>query len=140
MQSWRLDVLSLAEGVDECRVVREVGEDPQFDLAVIRREELPSLLGQEGPAYLTAQLRADRDVLQIGVRTAQAARGGDRLVESARGCGPVPRIHQFGQGVHVGALELRQLPEVQNLLRQGVLRRQPLQRVDVGGRPPFSFS
>ena len=80
-----------------------MGEDAQLDLAVVGAKQLPTLLGQEGLADLTAVGRADGDVLEVGIAAGEPSCGGHRLVE----VGMYPAgfwFHQQGQGIHIGAL------------------------------------
>ena len=46
-------------------VARDVGEQPQLDLAVVRVHEHIAALGHEHPPQLAAERRARRDILQI---------------------------------------------------------------------------
>ncbi len=65
-----MDVLVALEGVDERRVLGDVGHDPQLDLRVIRGQEVrvgADVAGHECPAHLLAEGRADGDVLQVWV-------------------------------------------------------------------------
>ena len=76
-----MDVLAAMERLDQHRVLAEMGQQPQFDLRVIHRHQAMAGGGDEGAANLAPQLRADRDVLQVGIAAAQAPGLGDRLVE-----------------------------------------------------------
>ena len=69
-----VDVLALHERVDERRVLREVGEDAQLDLAVVGGEEEAPRLGHERLADAPALRGADRDVLQVRVGRRRAGR------------------------------------------------------------------
>ena len=97
-----MDVFAAAEGVDQGRVLREVGEDAQLDLAVVGGQQQVAGLGHEGLADAPALGGADGDVLQVRVGGRDAPGGRHRLVEGgvdAAGLG----VHQDGQRVHVGA-------------------------------------
>jgi hypothetical protein len=121
-----VDVLALAEGGDERLVAAEVREDPQLDLAVVGGEELPSRLARhEGAADLPPLLRAHGDVLEVRVARAEPSRDRPRLVvarvESTR-----VRVDELGERVDVGALQLHQRPELEDL-RGHRMRRDLLQ-------------
>ena len=90
-------------------------------------------LGHERPANLAAERGADRDVLQIRIAAAQASRSGHRLVED-RVHAPSHRMDQRGQGVDVGALQLRQAAPVEDQARQVVREGQVFQHLDRRGR------
>src|SRR5262249_22261367 len=95
--------------------------------------------GDEGPADLTAELAADRDVLQVRVAARQAAGRGADLAEG-RVDAAVPRAHQRRQRVQGRRLQLRQLAVTQDRLDYRVLVAELLQHVGVGreralGRP-----
>ncbi len=67
-----VEVLILAEDLDQALVPGDVGEDAQFDLRVVGGDQHVAGRRDEGAADLRAQLAADRDVLQIGIAAAQA--------------------------------------------------------------------
>ena len=103
-----MDVLAVAEGVDEDRVLGHVGEQAQLDLRVIGDYQLPAFAGDEGGADFAAELGLDGDVLQVGIGGRQAAGGRAGLVETGvetAGGG----IDQGGQRVDVGAFEFGEL-------------------------------
>ncbi len=66
-----MDVELAVKGGDQRRILRDVGEDPQLDLAVVGRHQAPARLGDEGAPNRLPQLGADRDVLQVRVRRRQ---------------------------------------------------------------------
>src|SRR5207302_9148192 len=76
-----VDVLAARERLPQLRLAGDVREDAQLDLRVVRRDESVALLGDERGADLAAELRADRDRLQVRVRRREAARGRDVLIE-----------------------------------------------------------
>ncbi len=104
---------SCGEGPAQRRVVGIMGQDPQLDLRVIGRQELPARAARdERLADLAALLGADRDVLEVRVARAEPAGRRDALVE--RGVDPaVVGMHQLGQGVEISALELGELAMLQ---------------------------
>ena len=57
-----------AKALRSCGNLGDMGQNAQFDLAVIGRDQLHPLLGHEGRADLAACLCAHRDVLEIGPR------------------------------------------------------------------------
>ena len=60
----------------------QVREHAELDLRVVGRDQHVAGVGDERAADLAAELGADRDVLQVRIAAAQAAGGGDRLVEA----------------------------------------------------------
>src|SRR5215208_954465 len=89
------------------KIFSAVRQDAELDLRVVGRDQHVPRVGDKGPADLAAEWRANRDVLQVGVAAAQASGGGDRLVE-ARVDAAGLRVHELGQGVDIGALQLHQ--------------------------------
>ena len=86
-----------------------MSEDPQLDLRVVGRQEQPAGLARdERLADLAAVLGADRNILEVGVARAQPAGRRDALIER-RVNAAVLGMHQLGECVQVGALELREL-------------------------------
>ena len=77
-----VDVLGLAERVDEELVLREVREHAQLDLRVVRGDEDEALRRDERGADLLAELAADRDVLEVRLDRREAARRRDGLREA----------------------------------------------------------
>ncbi len=75
-----MDVLAAAEGLDEGRVLRKVGQDPQLDLAVVRGQETETRLGHEGLPDPSSLSSSDGDVLEIRVRGREPPCGRHRLV------------------------------------------------------------
>ena len=76
-----VDILTLPEGLDQGFLARDVRQDAQLDLRVVRDEQLHPLVSDEPAPNLPSNLRAHRDVLQVRVRTGQATRRRDRLVK-----------------------------------------------------------
>ena len=111
-----------------------MGEDPQLDLRVVGdQQQLILRPGNEGTADLPAELRSDRDVLQVRVRRAQSPGRRDGLVE--RGVNPaVSRIHQPRKGLEVGGVQLVELPPRQQRVDDRVPVAELLQHRGVGGQ------
>ena len=117
-----------------CSVGRVMGQNPQFDLRIVGRQQRPALLaGHEGRADLPPRLGPHGDVLQVRIAGTEPARGRHHLVE--RGVHPAGRgMDHLRQGVDVGPLQLGVLPILDDLRRQRMLRGQLLQHVRVGAR------
>ncbi len=108
-----------------------MGQDPQFDLRVVRREQHRAWLGHEGTPDTAALGSPGRDILQIGVGGTQAAGSGQRLME--RRMQPARfQIDRRRQRVDVSRLELGDRPVLQQLAGQLVSGGQLGQHVDVG--------
>src|SRR5207247_494999 len=78
-----------------------------------------AFLGDEGAPDLPADLGANRDVLQVRVAAAQTAGSGYGLVEGRVDAARVG-VHELGEGVDVGALQLHQPAPFEDLARQVV--------------------
>src|SRR5262249_44420879 len=84
-----VDVLSGTECIEKERLLADVGHEAEFDLRVVRGEErrvveeavLGTVVGNEGAADAATELRADWDVLEVGVDRGKATGSGDGLVE-----------------------------------------------------------
>jgi hypothetical protein len=63
-----MDVAVLTEGLEQARIAREVGHDAQLDLRVIGSDDLPAGRRDESFANSSALRRANRNVLQVGIR------------------------------------------------------------------------
>src|SRR5437764_359516 len=61
-------VFALLESVQHFRVVRDVGQQSQFQLRVVRRNQLITFFRHERAAYALAQLCADWNILKIRLR------------------------------------------------------------------------
>ena len=110
-----VDVGLAFEGVLEVLVARDVGKDPQLDLAVIGGEQRDiGGAGHEGAPDPPSERRPDRDVLQVWVGRRQAARRGDSLVER-RVQAPI-RGHQRRQRLDVRRAQLRVDPPFEQLV------------------------
>ena len=104
----RVDVLVARERLAQARLAGDVREDPQLDLAVVGRDQPGALLGDEGGADLAAELRPDRDRLQVRIRRREAAGRGRRLVEG-RVQASVVLGEQLRQRTEIGVDQLREL-------------------------------
>ena len=114
-----MDVLALAEGLLHGLVIRNVGQNPQLDLAVVRIHQYTAGPGHEHFADLRPQVGTDRDVLQIGLRRGQPPGGGDQILEG--GVNAAVGGNDLHEAVGIGALELGQHPVVHNGGNNGVL-------------------
>ena len=90
-----------------------MGEQAQFDLAVVGRDELVPRRRDEGLADLPPRLVAHRNILQIGFGGGQPP---GRRRRQRVGCMHAPRrrIDEAGQGVRVGRFQLGELAPVEN--------------------------
>jgi len=127
-----VDVLALAEGFQQGRVLADMGQHTQLDLAVVHRQQVVPFRGDEGPPDLATLLRAHRDVLQVGVVAADAA--GDRAGLVEAGVQPAGTgVDQRRQSIDVSALELGQLAVLQDQADDRVQIAQVFQHVGGGG-------
>ena len=74
-----MDVFTLAEGLEQGLVAREMRQDAQLDLTVVGRQHHSPHRGDEHLANAGTDRRANGDVLQVGIRGRQATGGGDSL-------------------------------------------------------------
>jgi hypothetical protein len=58
-----VNVLPRAEGGEEALLARDVGQDAELDLRVVRGEEAPAGLREKGRTDAATELRADGNVL-----------------------------------------------------------------------------
>ena len=94
-----------ANACDQAGVARDVRQDAQFDLRIVRADQLVAGRGDERAPDLPAQFGADGDVLQIWIRRRDAT--GDRaglVVVGVDAAGA--RQHQRRQRVDVRSLQL----------------------------------
>ena len=100
-----------------CGNVGDVREHAQLDLAVVGRDQLRALLGDEGGADLAAFLGADRDVLQVGLGRGEAARrGGAERVAGVDA--PRVGVDVGRQRVGVGRAQLGELAPLEHRVDQ----------------------
>ncbi len=106
-----------------------MGQHPQFDLAVVHRQQLVAFGRNKGPSHLTSGLGANRDILQIGIAAAQTPGAGAGLIVAGMHA-PGRRIDQFRQSIDIGTFEFGKLAVFQNLhqYRMGGIRLESLQR------------
>ena len=119
------------EGVAQVLVARDVGQDPQLDLAVVGGHEREVRgAGHERAPDPPAERRADRDVLEVRVGRRQPAGRRDGLVE--RRVEPAVGGHQGRQRVDVGRPQLRVDPPLEQLVDHRMGGAQVLQHRGVG--------
>ena len=75
-----VEVLALVKGAHQVLVTRKMCQQTQLDLRVVHRQKDASLACRKRRLDGTAQLRASRNILQIGVARRQTPRRGDGLV------------------------------------------------------------
>ena len=108
-----MDIYALGEGFLEHANSGHMGEQPEFDLGIVHREQFVTRRGHEGAADMAAFLSADGNVLQVGVAGGEPAGGGGG--HGKRGMDAASfGIDLAHQGIGVGALELGQLAPVEN--------------------------
>ena len=127
-----VDVPAFREGGLQVGVARNVGQDPELDLAVVgAHEDHLGRAGNEGPPDAPAERRPDRDVLEVRVRRREAARRGHGLVE--RRMEPPVGGQEPGQRLDVGGAQLGVEPPVEELANHRMGRPQLLEDGRVGG-------
>ena len=104
-----------------------MGQHPQFNLRIIRIHQHTALPGHKHLTDPAAQFHAHGNILQIGLGGTDAPGSRYGLVEI--GMDSAPCVNIFRQSVRVSALQLGQSPVFQNILYNGMLRRQLFQHV-----------
>ena len=132
-----MDVLAGAVGVEQERVLGEVGHEAELDLRVVGGHEQVAGGGDEGGADLAAEGGADGDVLQVGVGGGEAAGGGADLVEG--GVDAAFGVDELREGVEVGGLELGELAVFEDEGGDGVVLGELFEDVLRGG-DDFAFA
>ena len=126
----RVNVLTGGEGRLHMGVAGDMGQHPQLNLTVVGVHQNPAGPGYEHLANLAAQLPADRDVLEIGLRGTETARGRDHVLEGGVNAAVVG--DDLEQAVGIGGGELGQHPVFENGVDDRVLGPQLLQHLGVG--------
>ena len=86
-----------------------MGQDPQFHLGIVRRDEdMQPSAGTKGLANPNALLGPDGNVLHVRVRGGQPPRGGASLMKGWMNPAASFRSPMTGKSIDVGALQLRQ--------------------------------
>jgi len=112
-------------------VARDVGEDAQLDLAVVRGDERQVLAtGHERAPDPPPERGADGDVLEVRVGRGEPAGRRDGLVE--RGMEAAVRGHQGRQGVDIRRPQLRVDTPLEQLVDHRMRRAQVLEDRGVG--------
>ena len=99
----RVNVLIPAECFYQDRVSRQMREDPQLDLGVVRRDQYITRVGNEGRANEAAKLRSNGNVLQVWVRAGDPTCRRPRLVKGSMHPAGL-RMNQAWKGIHVSGL------------------------------------
>src|SRR5882724_5749097 len=111
-----MNVFPILKRLEHYRVLRNVREQAQLELGVVRRNDLVSFFSDERAPDAAPQLGANGNVLQVGLAGRETAGGGNRLIEQTMNS-PVSR-NLMRQRVGVNALEFIQLAVVNNQPRQ----------------------
>jgi len=76
-----VNILAPRKRLDQGTVTGEMGQDAQFDLRIVGREQEMPGRADESTANAPPLFTARRDILQVRLGRAQAAGRGQRLVE-----------------------------------------------------------
>ena len=126
-----VEVGAARERVAQVLVARDVGEDPQLDLAVVGGDQRQvRRTGHERAPDPPAERRPDRDVLEVRVRRGEPAGRGHGLVE--RGVEAAVGGHQGRQRVDVRRAQLGVDPPFEQLVDHRMGRAQVLEDRRVG--------
>ncbi len=126
-----VDIRAGAEGLLHGLVPGNMGKDPQLNLAVVRVHQDAAGFRHEHLPDFRPQVRADGDVLQVGLGGAQPPRGGDQVLEG--GVDAAVLMDLLDEAVGVGGFELGEHPVVLNGGDDGVLVLQLFQDIGIGG-------
>ena len=130
-----VDILPFAEGALHGLVVSDVGQYPQLDLAVVRVYQHTAGTGHKHLADFRPQVRADRNILQIGVCRGKSSGCRHQILEG--GVDAAIGGDDLHQTVGIGAFELREHPVIHNGRDNGVLVLQLFQNIGIGGIAGF---
>ena len=132
-----MEILAAEEGLLHDRIARDMSQQPQLDLAVVRIHQCAARSCDKHLADLCAEFLADRNILQIRLGRAQASRGCDGILE-IRVDAPIVG-DDFQKPVGIGGLELCQHPVIQHVFHDRVLAAQLFQHVGIGAPSGFGF-
>src|ERR1700686_5509090 len=108
-----------------------MGEQPEFDLGIIRCQQKVPGLGDKSGAYLSPKFGAYWNILQVRIGGRQPSRRRSSLPES-RMHSATMGANQSRQRIHISGLQLRQLPVIENESWNFVLGSQPFQYIHRG--------
>ena len=112
-----MDILAGAECFKKSLVLGIVGQNPEVDLGIVSGYKNMTPFRYECLPDALSLLCPDGNILQVGAAAGKPPRGGNRLVE--RGMHPACfRVDQSGQFLHIGGLQLAQVPVDQYCLGQ----------------------
>lgn len=122
-----VDIPCFPVGPDQLFITGTMGQDAKFDLGIIRIHKYISVLRHEYLADQAPELHPHRNILQVRFRAAQPSGGCHGLIEFP--VDPSVRPDERGKPVRIGGLKLRQLPVLQDLRYERIIRRQLLQHI-----------
>src|SRR5581483_3960832 len=96
-------------------------QEAQLDLGIVGHHQFPASFGDKGSANFPAFFRANRYVLKVWVGGRQTPGGRARLVESGMQTSRFGS-NQLGKRVNISSFQLRQLPIIENQLRDWIGR------------------
>src|SRR6266851_2913133 len=76
-----MNVLTSPISIEQQRILREVSHQSQFDLRIVGRHKHAARRWNKGCTDLSAKRRANRNVLQVWIRTGKTARRSPDLIE-----------------------------------------------------------
>ena len=120
-----VDVFVFFVCFDQAGVAGHVGQDAELDLGVVRVGKGISVTGNECFADLPAEFRFHRDILQVGIRGADASCGGNGLVE--RRVDPLVVSHKSHKALRIGGAELGEAAVLKDIIDDRVFGRQCFQ-------------
>src|SRR5579872_1633055 len=115
----RVNVLGAAKSFDENRIFGKMRKDAQLDLGIIGGKQNVARLGDEGGANFAAELGANRNVLQIGIRGAETSGGGASLIDLRVQAASV-RGDELVERVRIRGIEFRDFAIIHHQLGQFV--------------------
>ena len=132
-----MNVLAAPERRDHVLILRDVRQQPQLDLAVVRVDQHVPRPGDEHLSYLPAEFPADGNILQIRLPGRKPPRVRDGHHEA--GADAAVGVDDLQKPVGVGAFQFRQHPVVEDFVDDRVLVPQLFQHVGVGAPTGFRF-
>ena len=126
-----VDIHSVTERTLHGLVVRDMGQYTQLNLAVVRVHQHISGSRYEHFPDLRPKVRADGDILQVGIRRRKPPCSRHQILE--RCVNAAVRADNLHKAVGIGALEFGQHPVVHDGGDNGVLILQLFQHIGIGG-------
>ena len=126
-----MNIRAAQKGLLHLFVSAEVGQQPQFNLAVVRIQQNASFLCHKELSHIPSQFCPHRNILEIGFRGGNAPCPGFRLFENRVDTSVCS--HCFQKAVYIGGFQLGILPPFQHIRHNGKFTAEFFQNLRIGG-------